>query len=295
MVYLIHKQIGMSGTVYQFVEVFSWVLFLAFAVWLTVVCAGIAANIIILSPKIDPKGLYATLTKVICYLAAFALASIIIFKGLTGLGIPLLPIVTSLGVGGFAVALAARPTLENLIGGFMILADRPFKVGHRIKIKDYDGIVQRLGMRSTQIRLLSGPEVKIPNEEMARVEIENVSLRPNIRRSANITIKYDTPPEKVEKAVSIIKDILKDHEGMDPKRPPRVYFTNFNPDSLNISMMYWYHPGSIWKSKAFGEKVNLQILREFAKEGIKLAYPTTTTYLALDDERPLNFTPIKNS
>ena len=293
--YIIDEQIGMSGTVCQVTEVLAWVLFLVFVVWFTVACGGVVANIIISSPKIDPKGVYAGLTKVLCYLIALVVAAVIIFKGLVGLGVSLLPLLTGLGVGGFAVALAARPTLENLIGGLMILADKPFKIGQRIKVKDHDGIVQRLGMRSTQIRLLKGPQVKIPNEEMARVEIENVSLRLNIRRVSKITIKSDTPPEKVEKAVDIIKDILKDHEGMDPKRPARVYFTDFNPDSLSISMMYWYHPAKLWKSKAFGEKVNLRIMQEFRKEGIKFAVPTTTTYLAQEDDQPLHFTPFKDS
>jgi len=293
--YIIDEQIGMSGEVYQVVEVLAWVLSLAFIVWFTVACGGVVANIINSSPKIDPKGVYAGLTKVICYLFALAVAAVIIFKGLIGLGVSLLPLLTGLGVGGFALALAARPTLENLIGGLMILADKPFKVGQRIKVKDHDGIVQRLGMRSTQIRLLNGPQVKIPNEEMARVEIENISLRPNLRRRASLTIEYDTPIEKVEKAVAILKDILKDHEGMDPKRPARVFFNDFNPDSLNISMTYWYHPAKLWKSKAFDEKVNLQIMREFEKEGIKFAYPTTTTYLVQEDGRPLYFTPVKDS
>jgi len=143
--------------------------------------------------------------------------------------------------------------------------------------------------------MLSGPQLSVPNEEMARAEIENVSRRQNIRRNANITLKIDTPPEKVEKAVDIIRDILADHEGMDPKRPPRVYFTEFNPDSLNILMMYWYHPAKLWKARAFGQKVNLKIMQEFRKEGIKIAVPTTTTYLAQEDEQPLHFTPFKDS
>jgi len=77
----------------------------------------------------------------------------------------------------------------------------------------------------------------------------------------------------VERAVDIIRDILVDHEGMDPKRPPRVYFTEFNPDSLNIAVRYWYHPAKLWKARAFGQKVNLKIMQEFRKEGIKLAVP----------------------
>jgi len=74
-----------------------------------------------------------------------------------------------------------------------------------------------------------------------------------------------------------------------------VYFTEFNPDSLNISMMYWYHPAEIWKSRAFDQKVNLKIMQEFRKEGIKFAVPTTTTYLAQEDEQLLHFTPFKDS
>lgn len=84
----------------------------------------------------------------------------------------------------------------------------------------------------------------------------------------------------MERAVEIIRDILDNHEGMDPKRPARVYFTDFNPDSLNISMMYWYHPAKMWKFRAFNQKVNLRIMEEFKKEGIKLALSATTTYLA---------------
>ena len=293
--YIIDENIGMSGKVYEVTEIFTWALFLIFVIWCIVAFGGFVAEVIVASPRIDPRGIYAGLIKVACYLIALAIAAIILFKGLSELGISLIPLITGLGVGGLAVALAARPTIENLIGGLMILADRPYRVGQRIKVKGNDGIVQQIGMRSTKIRLLSGPQATIPNEEMAKAEIENVSRRQNIRRSTNITIKYDTPPEKVEKAVDIIRNILDDHEGMDPKRPPRVYFTEFNPDSLNISMMYWYHPAKLWKSRAFNQKVNLKIMQEFRKEGIKFAFPTTTTYLAQEDEQPLHFTPFKDS
>jgi MscS family membrane protein len=293
--YIIDEHIGMSGIVYDVIESLTWVLLIIFLIWLVMAFGGFVATVIIASPRIDPRGIHAGLTKVACTLIALGIAGIILFKGLSELGISLIPLVTGLGVGGLAVALAARPTIENLIGGLMILADRPYRVGQRIIVRGNDGIVQQIGLRSTKIRLLRGPQVTIPNEEMARAEIENVARRQYIRRSSNIRIKYDTPPEKVEKAVDIIKGILEDHEGINPKRPPRVYFTEFNPDSLNISMMYWYHPGKLWKSRAFSQKVNLKIMQEFRKEGIKFAYPTTTTYLAQEEEQPLHFTPFKDS
>ena len=293
--YTIKHQIGMSGLVYDVIASFTWTLFLLFLIWFVMASGGLVANTIIASPRIDPRGIHAGLIKVACNLIALIIAGIILFKGLSELGISLIPLVTGLGVGGLAVALAARPTIENLIGGLMILADRPYRVGQRIIVRGNDGIVQQIGLRSTKIRLLRGPQVTIPNEEMARAEIENVARRGYIKRSSKIAIKYDTPPEKVEKAIDIIREILDDHEGMDPKRPPRVYFTEFKPDSLNISMMYWYHPGKIWKSRAFGQKVNLRIMQEFRKEGIKFAYPTTTTYLAQEKGQQLHFTAFKES
>ena len=293
--YIIRNHIGMSGKVYGVIEILTWALFLIFVMWCIVAFGGIVAGAIVASPRIDPRGVYASLIKVACFLIAFTIAAIILFEGLSELGISLIPLLTGLGVGGLALALAARPTIENLIGGLMILADRPYRVGQRIKVRSHDGIVQQIGIRSTKIRLLSGPQLTIPNKEMARVEIENVSRRQNIKRSENIAIRYNTPPEKMEKAVDIIRDILDDHEGMDPKRPARVYFTKFNSDSLNISIRYWYHPAERWKSRAFGQKVNLRIMEEFRKEGIKFAVPTTTTYLAQEDEQLLNFTPLKDS
>ena len=293
--YILHDNIGISGKLYDVSEGLTWVFFIIFLIWLVMAFRGFVANAIIASPRIDPGGIHAGLTKVVCTLIALAIAGIILFKGLSVLGISLIPLVTGLGVGGLAVALAARPTLENLIGGLMILADRPYRIGQRIIVRGNDGIVQQIGLRSTKIRLLKGPQVTIPNEEMAKAEIENVARRQYLKRSANITIKIDTPPEKVEKAVDIIKEILDDHEGVDPKRKPRVYFTEFNPDSLNITMMYWYHPAKFWKFRAFNQKVNLKIMQEFGKEGIKFAFPTTTTYLAQEEEQPLHFTPFKDS
>jgi MscS family membrane protein len=242
---------------------------------------------IIASPRIDPHGINAGLIRGSSRFAGFAAAVIIIFHGLSSVGVSLVPLLAGLGVGGLAVALAARPTLENLIGGFMILLDRPYRVGQRVMVKGYDGNVEKIGWRSTRIRLRAGPQVTIPNEEMARLDIENIDRRPFIRRLANITITYNTPPEKVERAIQIIKDILDNHEGMDPGAPPWIFFDEFNADSLNIVVYYWYHPPLLEKFYMFSEKFNLQIMRAFEKEGIAFAFPTTTTYLTQGGEQPL--------
>ena len=206
---------------------------------------------------------------------------------LDNIGLKVSTLLAGLGVGGLAVALAAQDTLKNLLGSIMILLDKPYKVGQRILVKGHDGVVEEIGLRSTRIRLLTGHQTVIPNDEMAKIDIENIGQRPHIRRRTNIGITYDTPPEKIEKAVDIILKILDNHEGMDPGFPPRAYFNEYNPYSLNIWVSYWYHPADYWDYMKFSQGVNLQIAREFQKEGIKFAFPTSTTYLSQDDNQPL--------
>lgn len=203
-------------------------------------------------------------------------------------GKPLTSVITGLGIGGLAFALAAQDTLKNFFGSLALFSDRPFQIGERIIVDGHDGPVEDVGLRSTRIRTLDGHLVTIPNGELARMTIQNIGKRPYIRRLFNITITYDTPPRKVEKAVSIIKDILKDHEGMDPEFPPRVFFNEFNNDSLNILVIYWFHPPEYWDFMRFSEKVNFEILDRFNSEGIEFAFPTQTLHLAGDEKRPLN-------
>jgi MscS family membrane protein len=87
--------------------------------------------------------------------------------------------------------------------------------------------------------------------------------------------------------LEIIKEILKDHEGLDEEFPPRIFFNDFNDYSLNILMLYWYHPPDYWAFLAFNEKVNMEMLERFNAEGIEFAFPTQTVYVANDERRQL--------
>jgi len=207
---------------------------------------------------------------------------------LSNIGFNVTALLTGLGVGGIAVALAAQDTLKNFFSSIMILLDRPYQIGQRIVVKGHDGVVEEIGLRSTKMRLLTGHQATIPNDQMANLDIENIDRRLHIRRLTNIAIRYDTPPEKIEKAINIIQKLLDNHKGMDPAFSPRVYFNEFNRESLNIRVLYWYHPADIWSFLEFSQQVNLQIVREFTKEGIKFAFPTSTMYLAQDDGHELH-------
>jgi len=196
-------------------------------------------------------------------------------------------LLAGLGVGGLAVALAAQDTIKNFFGSFMILVDKPFHVGDRIKFAGHDGPVEQVGFRTTRIRTMEGHLVTVPNSKIMDEAVENIGQRPYIRRFANITITYDTPPDKVVRAVEILRELLNHHEGMSADLPPRVYFSEFNDASLNIVMLYWYHPADWWQYMEFTHKLNMQILERFNAEGIEFAFPTQTIYLANDARRQL--------
>ncbi len=200
---------------------------------------------------------------------------------------PITSILAGLGVGGLAVALAGQETIKNFFGSLVLLADKPFELSDRVVIDGHDGTVETVGFRSTRVRTLEGNLVTIPNGELANKTILNIGKRPHIRRVANFTITYDTPPEKVERAVAIVKELLVDHEGMDPAFPPRVFFNEFNDVSLNLVAIYWYRPPDWWRYCAFTERFNLEVFRRFGEEGIDFAFPTQTVYLAGDPARPL--------
>jgi MscS family membrane protein len=214
-----------------------------------------------------------------------------VLQNLTGLQIG--PLLASLGIGGLAVALAAKDSIANFFGTLTILFDKPFQVGDRIVINNYDGSVENVGFRSTRIRLLNGNLVSIPNEKVVNSEVENVGRRPSIRWLTQIGVTYDTPPEKVREAVQILTDILKDHEGVHPDFPPRVHFDGFNDWSLNITVVVWYHPPEWWDFQAWLQKTCLEILQQFDLAGIDFAFPSQTLYLANEDKRQLKLQLIK--
>ena len=229
---------------------------------------------------------FVQMMRLIARIIVIVFGAIYLIRAISGK--PLSALLAGLGIGGLAVALAAQDTLKNFFGSIMIMLDKPFTVGQRVVVGGHDGTVEEIGFRSTRVRTLTGHLVSSPNEKVAIDSVENIGRRPSIRRLANITITYDTPLDKVQKAIEIIRETLDNHEGMDPDFPPRVYFNEFNADSLNILMVYWYFPPDYWAYLEFTQRVNMEIMRRFEEEGIEFAFPTTTTYLAHDDRRPLH-------
>ncbi|MHC4746176.1 MAG: mechanosensitive ion channel family protein [Planctomycetota bacterium] len=190
-------------------------------------------------------------------------------------------ILLSAGVGGIAIALAAKDTIANFFGSITIFADRPFQIDDLVKIEGHLGTVEDVGFRSSRIRTLEGHLVAVPNSVIANSTVENVGRRPFIRRTSNITITYDSASKKTKKAVEIIKEILAEvpQINTDPEKPPRVYFSDFNDWSLNIYMSYWVKPPDYWLYHEVNEQVNFEIMKRFEAEKIEFAFPSQTLYL----------------
>jgi len=200
------------------------------------------------------------------------------------LGTNIKSLLLSAGVGGIAVALAAKDTIANFFGSITIFTDRPFQMGELVKIGEHRGPVEAVGFRSTRIRTLQGHLVTIPNSVITNSSVENIGRRPFIRRTSNITITYDSGHTKAKKAVEIIKEVLNNvpEVNTDAEKPPRVYFSDFNDCSLNIYMSYWVRPPDYWLYHQVNEQVNLEIMKRFEAEQIEFAFPTQTLYVKKD-------------
>jgi len=211
-------------------------------------------------------------------------AAIFIIENILGQDVK--SILLGAGVGGIAIALAAKDTIANFFGSLTIFADRPFQIDERIKIEGFDGPVEEVGFRSTKIRTLEGHLVTVPNSLITNSIVENIGKRPFIKRTANITITYDSGSDKTQKAVEIIKDVLAHTKEIttDADRPPRVYFSDFNDWSLNIYLVYWVKPPDWWLYQEVNERVNFEIMKRFEAEAIEFAFPTQTLYLKKDEQ-----------
>ena len=193
-------------------------------------------------------------------------------------------VLLSAGVGGIAIALAAKDTIANFFGSITIFADKPFQIDELVKIGGHLGSVEQVGFRSTKIRTLQGHLVTVPNSVIVNSAVENVGRRPYIRRKSNITITYDSGQRGAERAVEIIKEVLSGvpEVNTDPERLPRVYFSDFNDWSLNIYISYWVKPPDYWLYHEVNERVNLEIMKGFEAEGIEFAFPSQTLYVKKD-------------
>ena len=213
------------------------------------------------------------------------IALLFIFQNILGLDVTAL--LAGAGVPGLAIAFAAQKTLANFLSSIMVIMDKPFTVGDRVKINDIDGIVEEVGLRSTRIRSLDGNLFSIPNSVVADNAIENISSRPTLKLSIDLTLTYSTTPDQMRQAVAILHGILDNRKKFAPAKPPLIHFGEFRDWSLTINVVCWF--GSNDWASFLDERhaINLEILEKFNAAGLNFAFPTSTNYLAGVKQEPV--------
>jgi len=197
---------------------------------------------------------------------------------LQNLGYSVSGLLAGLGVGGLAVALAAKETLGNLFGSIAIFVDRPFSVGDWIQTGDIEGVVEEVGLRSTRIRTFAKSLITVPNAKLADAAIENWSKMPIRRVKFTLGLAYSTSPSKMRQALDSIRNILKTHDGVD-QNFWMVRFRDFGDYALQIFIYYFTKTTNWDEYLAVREDINLKIMEEMERLGVEIAFPTQTVYL----------------
>jgi len=183
-----------------------------------------------------------------------------------------LTLITGLGIGGIAIALAAKESLENLLGSFTIFLDKPFVVGDLVKVDGVEGTVEKVGFRSTLIRTSEKTMATIPNKGMIDGVLENMSLRNFRRVKFSFGITYETNAETIKKIVGEIKTYIREHEATSTDG--NAYFEGFGDSALNIEVIYFVSITAYNDYLTVKEEINFKIMEIVMRNKSDFAYPT---------------------
>lgn len=195
-------------------------------------------------------------------------------------------LVAGLGIGGVAVALAAKDALGNLFGGLVIITEKPFSIGDWIMTPTVEGTVEDITFRSTKIRTFAQALVTVPNSTLANEPITNWSKMGKRRITFQLGVAYDTPKDKLERTISQIETMLKNHPGIHPDTI-FVTFDQYNANSLEI-FLYFFTKTTVWEEYLqVKQDVNFKIMEILEAEGVSVALPTRMLITSKESESML--------
>lgn len=250
----------------------------AAAVWVAynlvdVVAAYIAARATLTETKLDDLLVPLVRRSLKIFVVAFGLVFIA-----DSLNINITSLVAGIGLGGLAVALAAKDTVENLFGSLTVILDRPFHVGDWVVIGEVEGTVETVGFRSTRIRTFYNSLVSLPNSRLISTFIDNYGARRYRRIKTYLSLTYDTPPEKVEAFCEGVRELLRQHP-YTRKDYFQVYLNQFSAHSLDV-LLYCFHETPDWNTELRERhRLFLDILRVADRLQVTFAFPTQTLHL----------------
>lgn len=255
-----------------------FILLYASFIWIGLRIADFLALIMLnRAEKIDSK--YAE--QIVPFFADFIKVIILIFGVLIILGsvfrINVATLVAGLGIGGLAIALAAKETLENLLGSFTIFLDKPFVVGDMVRVAGVTGNIEKIGFRSTRIRTLEKSYVTLPNRKMIDSELDNLSLRTFRRSNFTVGVTYSTQPRQLKAIVHDIQQYIDQHPNTN--QDGKVRFHDFGASSLDIMVLFFVDTMDWTTYLDVKEEILYKIMEIVKEHGAEFAFPSTSVYI----------------
>jgi len=195
---------------------------------------------------------------------------------LDNMGVKISAVVTGLGIGGIAVALAAQAVLGDLFSYFVIFFDKPFEIGDFIVVEDKKGTVEMIGIKTTRIRAIGGEQLVISNTYLTNSQLHNFKKMEKRRVDFKLGVVYQTSSGKLKIIPQIVKDIINSQAGAEFDRG---HFASFGDFSLDFEFVYYVTGADYAKYMDIQQAINLTIFETFEKEKIEFAYPTQTVFV----------------
>lgn len=231
----------------------------------------------------QPDPSIASASGIIRFMTMLVLGALLILFALANMGVEITPLITGLGIGGIAVALAAQSILGDVFGSLTILFDKPFLVGDFIVVGDKMGTVEQIGVKTTRIRALSGEQLVFANTDLMASRIQNFKRMAERRVSFAIGIAYETPVETVARVPAIIRECI---EARKSVRFDRAHFKTLGTYALEFEAVYFVMANDPTTHMDHQQNINIDLMRRFAAEKIEFAYPTSVT-IQRNDARPV--------
>lgn len=180
-------------------------------------------------------------------------------------------LLTGLGIGGIAIALAVQNVLGDLFAALSIVLDRPFEVGDTIAVDTFTGTVEHIGLKTTRVRAITGEQVIFANTDLLKSRVRNLKRQHDRRALVTIGVTYATPPEIIAAIPSLLRDCVQQRAGA---RFDRAHFVRFGESSLDFELVYFVGNPDYANFMDTQQAVNIAILRAFNERNIDFAFPT---------------------
>jgi MscS family membrane protein len=211
-----------------------------------------------------------------------AIVGVGIIAIIAAFGYPVGTVLAGLGIGGLALAFGAQKTVENLFGSISLAVDQPFRIGDFVKVEDFVGTVEDIGLRSTRFRTLDRTVVSIPNGKLADQRLESFQVRDRMRLATTLGLTYSTTRAQMQTVLEGLEQALRAHPRIWPDAMV-VRFKEFGPSSLDIEIMAWFEVPTWAEFQICRQQVLLEFMRVVEDAGASFAFPTRTVHLVRED------------